>query len=189
MNKKSSIIVAVIGVVLLLLIVRSCGNGSFLKRYNWNVTYEDKKNHVYGTYVIKRFLEYTSTRGRADIDLKLSKYFEEESEHKGNYMFVGDAMLLDQSDAEALANFVGRGNKAVISTRIMPYTLSNEIFKPCRENSDQDREYEGVESIYNEDEDVFTEELEETVEEEISEVVEEIQRDSVNSVDLSLIHI
>ena len=184
MNKKSAIIVAVIGVVVLLLVVRSCGNGSFLKRYNWNETYMDKKNHVYGTYVIKRFLEYTSTRGRTDIDLKLSKYFDE-GDYEGNYMFVGDAMLLDQSDAEALANFVGRGNKAIISTKVMPYTLSKEIFKPCRESYTENREYEGFERLYNEDEETFVEEIEEALEEEIEEVVEDIKKDSVNAVDYS----
>ena len=183
MNKKSTIIVAVIGVALLLLLVRSCGTSYFLKRYNWNETYADKKNHVYGTYVIKRFLEYTSTRGRTDIDLKLSKYFNEESDYDGNYMFVGDAMLLDQSDAEALASFVGRGNKAIIATKVMPYTLSKEIFEPCRENYEADREYEGFERLYSEDDDAFTAEVEEAVEEEIDEVVEEItKKDSTNAV-------
>ena len=152
---------AILGVVLLLFTMRTCSDDgmAFLKRYNWRETFEDKKNHVYGTYVIKRFIEYTSAKGRTDIDLKLSKYFEEE-DLSGSYIFIGEAMLLDKSDAEALADFVGRGNKAVIAAKVFPNTLSKEIFIPCRENDEEDNEYDGFEKLYGDD-DFYTEEEEE----------------------------
>lgn len=151
MNKKSLIIIAVIGVVILIFAFRTCSDSSFLKRYNWEETYKDKKNHVYGTYVIKRFLEYTSTRGRTDIDLKLSKYFDEDESFNGSYIFIGEAMLLDKSDAKALADFVGSGNNAIISAKVFPNTLSKEIFTPCRDNE------EVYESVFIEDDGVYEE--------------------------------
>lgn len=151
MSKKGYIIAAIIGVVILILGFRTCSNSSYLKRYNWAETYEDKKNHVYGTYIIKRFLEYTSQHGRKDIDVKLSKYFEEERQD-GNYILIGNAMLFDDSDAQALADFVANGNNAIISSKVFPNTLSKLIFEPCREYVDDE---EGVyDDVYYEDEEV-----------------------------------
>jgi len=151
MSKKGYIIAAIIGVVILILGIRTCSNSSYLKRYNWSETYEDKKNHVYGTYIIKRFVEYTSKRGRKDIDVKLSKYFEEERQD-GNYILIGNAMLFDESDAQALADFVAKGNNAIISSKVFPNTLSKLIFEPCREYvDDEEGVYDDVYSYEDED--------------------------------------
>lgn len=152
MSKKGYIIAAIIGVVILILGIRTCSNSSYLKRYNWSETYEDKKNHVYGTYIIKRFVEYTGKRGRKDIDVKLSKYFEEERQD-GNYILIGNAMLFDESDAQALADFVAKGNNAIISSKVFPNTLSKLIFEPCREYvDDEEGVYDDVYS-YDDEED------------------------------------
>ena len=156
MSKKTLILISIIGVVLLILTIRTCSGSAFFKRYNWEESFEDKKNHVYGTYIIKRFLEYTSTKGRKDIDVKFSKFFEEGDEvFNGNYIFIGEAMLLDKSDAEALADFVGSGNNAIISTKVFPNTLSEKIFTPCREWVDEEVEYQGLERLNDQDKDIF----------------------------------
>ncbi len=148
MSNRNYYIAAIIGVVILVLGVRTCSNSNFLKRYNWSETYQDKKNHVYGTYIIKRFIEYTSQKGIKNIDVKLSKYFEGQTEI-GNYIFVGEAMLFDDSDAKALADFVAKGNNAIISSKVFPNTLSKLIYETCLEYEEAE---EGVfEDLYNEE--------------------------------------
>ncbi len=137
MNQKVMIILAIVGGISVMYSLRNCSSKT--PRYNWDETYADEKEDVYGTYVIKRFLENISSNERSDIDIKLSKYFEEKDNAIGSYMFVGEAMKVDDSDAEALAKFVENGNHALIATQVFPNTLSTLIFKPCREKPDKEK--------------------------------------------------
>lgn len=126
------------------LLLLNCGGN----KYNWWAKYADEKDHVYGTYIIKRYLNNLSTAERKEIDTKIAKYFDEEEQHSGNYFFMGDAMLVDDADAEALASFVEKGNQAFISTKVFPNSISKIIFEPCMEKPD----VEDNEEYYWEDE-------------------------------------
>ncbi len=133
------------------LMLMSCG----AQKYDWRTMYKDQKNHAYGTYIIKRYLDNISPDQQKEITQKLSKYFEEGSQVKGNYFFMGDAMLVDESDAEALAKFVSKGNNAFISTKIFPNSISAKIFTPCHveTNEDDEQDYSGDDSYTYEDDD------------------------------------
>ena len=133
------------------LLLMCCGGN----KYEWFETYKDQKKHVYGTYILKRYLDIISGDEKSDISIKLSKYFDKNEERKGNYVFVGEAMLVDDFDAEALTEFVKAGNKAFIATNVFPNTISEKIFNPCRENKGKDHPSEYFrEGEYNDFEDV-----------------------------------
>jgi len=119
-------------------------------KYDWKETYEDNKKSVYGTYILKRFLQSTSDRGLSTIGKKLSKYLDPDNKVNGNYIIVGEAMMLDDSDAKALADYVASGNQAIISVKVFPNTLSSIIFEPCRKNPEQ-AVYEEFHDYYNEE--------------------------------------
>ncbi len=158
------------------LIFFGCGN-----KYDWFQTYEDEKNHVYGTYIIKRYLDDISGKEKTDISRKLSKYFDQDENLNGNYIFVGEAMLLDEFDAEALTDFVKAGNKAFIATNVFPNTISKKIFEPCREyiESEESTNYYGEDEDedYNNEEDEIWENTE-VEERETADTVEFVHRES-----------
>jgi len=134
-----------------LLVLMSCGSN----KYDWRTMYKDQKDHAYGTYILKRYLNNISPNEQKDISQKLSKYFDEENNVSGNYFFMGDAMLVDESDAEALSKFVSEGNNAFISTRVFPNSISSKIFTPCHviAKEDYEEEFYDDDSYYYEEED------------------------------------
>jgi len=147
MKKRSSNILAYFFCFSASLLFLSCGN-----KFDWYKTYQDEKNHVYGTYILKRYLDEISGNGKTDISRKLSKYFDADEDRNGNYIFVGEAMLIDEFDADALASFVERGNKAFIATNVFPNTISKKIFEPCRDSVEPEKslnDYEYEEKEYN----------------------------------------
>jgi len=150
MNKKVVILIVLIVGSLAFFASRVTNNFTSTK-FNWKETYADRKRDVYGTYIMKSFLDKTSDNGLSQIGRKLSKYFDAENDIKGNYIFVGEALSLDDSDAKALADYVAKGNQAIISLKVFPHTLSSIIFESCRENIEQEN-YDEVQEDYYEDE-------------------------------------
>ena len=161
MKKRSSNILTYLSCLLVSLLCLGCGS-----KYDWFKTYQDEKNHVYGSYIIKRYIDNVSGNEKSDISRKLSKYFDEDEDRMGNYIFVGEAMLVDEFDAEALTDFVKAGNNAFIATNIFPNTISEIIFDPCREYIEEEEK-----SIYY-DEDDYDEETE------VIDTVEYVERES-----------
>lgn len=95
---------------------------------DWRETYKETSKEPYGTAIIYDLLEsYFPSKRLTDIKQAIHKEFKDDSIN-GNYVFVGEAVFADSMDIQALLDFVGRGNKAFISSKTIPYDLMFYIY-------------------------------------------------------------
>ena len=121
-NNRSYII---IGIVLVLLIAISAillGG----KQWSWRETYDFKKKDPYGAYVLAQLLDNYFPEETLDIRKDSIAEFLESTE--GNYFFLGNSMYVNEETAEALQDFVARGNQAFIISQYVPYSITAAIF-------------------------------------------------------------
>lgn len=100
-----------------------------LKQHDWRFNLEDESKEPYGTFVIKEVLAKDSL---INLDKKVGESLPEETDGQSNFVFIGEALLLDSSDIESLLDFVDAGNVAFISSQSIPDLLMEEIYGiPC----------------------------------------------------------
>jgi hypothetical protein len=110
----------------------------FILRYNssidWTETYrhnlETANKNPFDLSILRAALS-SEPNAVKDLESKLSVSLPKEGEGE-NFIFVGEAMRLDSTDAKGLRNFIERGNTALISSkyiskRLLKHLIINEI--------------------------------------------------------------
>ena len=87
---------------------------------NWNEDYRYQNKGAYGTSVLYALLQKWSP---ALVPLDQRPALELRQNPSGNYVFIGETLYMDSVDAQALLQFVGRGNHAFIASCKLPYPL------------------------------------------------------------------
>jgi len=97
------------------------------KQWDWRESYRQESRDPYGTQVISELLHIY--HGRQPFLLLKDSLGELPRYGAGaNYLFIGEGMLLDSTDAEQLLGFVEQGNRAFIASRTLPELLSDRLF-------------------------------------------------------------
>ncbi len=123
----------VLGVAASLLLAFFLYQYNWKKKLNWNVTFNEKGKEPYGVFVLKEILQkHFSNYSFTALDKKLEKSIPEMVKANSNYFFVGEALLLDTNDVNALTAFIKKGNTAFISSKTVPDILMDKVFdSPC----------------------------------------------------------
>lgn len=102
------------------------------KSFTWRETYEETSKQPFGSFVIHDILKnyfpndtFQELKGRIAISLPKSK----SSTQTANYVFIGDGFYADTADTDELLRFVNEGNKAFITTNILPNYFLESIFR------------------------------------------------------------
>ena len=131
MNKGKKFWV-VLGVAAVLLLAFFLYQYNWGKRLDWRITFNGKSKEPYGLFVLKEiiqehFFDYSFTV----LKKKLEESIPSATASNSNYFFVGEALLLDSNDVNALAAFIKKGNTAFISSKTIPDVLMREVFNSC----------------------------------------------------------
>lgn len=102
-------------------------------RYDWRITLEEKSKEPYGTYVIKDIMEHSIAKDSFHVlDKKVSVSLPESTDGNSNFVFIGEALLLDSTDVDHLTDFVNAGNTVFISSLTIPDLLMDQVYySPC----------------------------------------------------------
>ncbi|MEM6320158.1 MAG: hypothetical protein AAF960_20980 [Bacteroidota bacterium] len=103
------------------------------KQFDWSMSLDDESEEPYGTVVVKQVLENSIAQDSFRVlDKKINKSLPESPELPSNFIFIGQALLLDTNDVDRLLYFVENGNTAFISSMTIPDLLMDEVFfSPC----------------------------------------------------------
>ena len=125
-DKRPFFILGFAAVALLLLFIFL---GKERSSFDWSENYESESKDPYGTYIIHEMLEdYFPEKNLTDITNGVSEELPLGRDKKGNYVFVGEGMILDSADVVTLLNFVNEGNNAFISSKTIPFDLMFELY-------------------------------------------------------------
>lgn len=96
-------------------------------RVDWSETYILDKKKAKGTYFITEILKRYNSESDfeildAPIHISLNNV-----EERSNYVFIGEDIYLVENDAEALIDFVNKGNNAFIFTENLSYELIEKL--------------------------------------------------------------
>lgn len=87
---------------------------------SWNEDYRYQNKGAYGTSVLYALLEKWSPEL---VPLYQRPALELRQNPSGSYVFIGETLYMDSVGAQALLQFVGRGNHAFIASCKLPYAL------------------------------------------------------------------
>lgn len=101
------------------------------KRYNWYENYKAESDQPYGTAFIMKLLEKETPGSFTYNTKKPLREVLTPSLQNSAYVFIGNGIFFDSTDAEALVNFIARGNDAFIACEfahnlIIRQVLTNE---------------------------------------------------------------
>lgn len=96
-------------------------------RVDWSETYILDKKKAKGTYFIAEILKRYNPKSDfeildAPIHISLNNV-----EERSNYVFIGEDIYLVENDADALIDFVNKGNNAFIFTESISYELIEKL--------------------------------------------------------------
>ncbi len=133
MDKRSLYIFALVGLLLL-------GFFYVLNRKNtkhdWRETYKENSKEPYGTHVMYELMqEYFKGEKFEDISSNIVEELPLDlNEENANFIFVGQAILMDSLSITHLAKFIENGNNVFFSTKTIPDKLIAEFNpSPCEE--------------------------------------------------------
>jgi len=140
-NNRSYIIIGIVLAVLIAIFAILLGG----KQWSWRETYDVKKKDPYGAYILAQLLHDYFPNETLDIRKDSIAEFLETTD--GNYFFLGSNMYINEETAEALQDFVARGNQAFIISQYVPYSITTALFDTsCFYNAYED-DY-GEEVVY-----------------------------------------
>lgn len=98
-------------------------------RFDWRETYRFDSMEPYGTFVVNELLRESA----AAYDFHLLRdsihgALPSDVDTLSNFVFIGEAMMLDSTDLYTLLDFVALGNKAFISSKTIPTELMEELY-------------------------------------------------------------
>ena len=105
-------------------------------KFDWSDTtlqkaYSEKSDQPYGTQIFHRLLaDYFPQHERIEVKAKLAASLPIDTADHSNYVFIGEAMLLDSADNQRLLDFVSAGNTAFVSSKTLPASLADTIYDP-----------------------------------------------------------
>lgn len=111
--------------------------GSINSKLDWQEHYSETSKQPYGLYLFGKVAETYFDGFDFDVTTKPPAKMlpDDESIVDANYMFVGEGLYLDTSDVNQLLEFVGRGNKAFIAAKAVPYDLMDYVYyEECNYN-------------------------------------------------------
>ena len=98
--------------------------------YNWNEYYDETIDQPYGTMFLFELLKtYFPNEAFNIIENGVAQDLKFDAQSQSNYIFVGEAMLLDSMDLDKLIDFVEAGNTALISSKTIPNELMEEVYE------------------------------------------------------------
>lgn len=140
-NNRSYIIIGIVLAVLVAIFAILLGG----KQWSWRETYDVKKKDPYGAYILAQLLDDYFPNNALDIRRDSIAEFLDSTD--GNYFFLGSSMYVNEETAEALQDFVARGNQAFIISQDLPYSITSALFDTsCFYNTYED-DY-GEETLY-----------------------------------------
>jgi hypothetical protein len=97
-------------------------------RFDWRETYQVASKQPYGTHVVRALLEeYLPDHTLTTMRDSLAGVLPTGNDSTSNYVFIGEAMLLDSAELESILTFVAGGNRAFISSKTLPYELTDQL--------------------------------------------------------------
>lgn len=130
MKKNHKLIIALfigLGIVLVLYFtVNQTGKG-----YQWTETYKTSSDQPYGTLFIRQLLERHKPHQKFIFNDKKPLHLlldSVDNKTKTDYVFIGQDIILDDADRQALLNFIYSGNDAFISVVYLPYDIVDSIY-------------------------------------------------------------
>ena len=135
--KRNNVII-ILGALLLLVIfvVLFAQNNS---NFDWRESYQEESQEPYGTYVIYELLK-NYFPNQDFTHLQDSLYFDSTIVN-GNYIFIGQGLLLDSISNTRLLQFVEKGNHAFLSSQTVPNRLIKNFFSDTCYNYWTDYDY------------------------------------------------
>jgi hypothetical protein len=125
-KNKNNFILGIAALVLLGFFIYQYTNSN---RLDWSLFLDSESQQPYGFFAAKEILKtYPTSEKLIVLDEKLAKSLPSEAAKNANYVFIGEALLLDSSDVEQLLDFVEEGNTAFISSVTLPDLLMEEVF-------------------------------------------------------------
>lgn len=103
-------------------------------KYDWRDSwpreaYGEKDIQPYGSQIFHHLLSgYFSSKGLTDIKKKVSTELPLDSSQHLNYVFVGEGMLMDSTEAQHLLRFVGIGNTALLISKCVPFEVMQRVY-------------------------------------------------------------
>jgi hypothetical protein len=128
-NPTIIILFAVLGVLLLIYFIFRDDK----KHFQWYESYNAGSDQPYGTLFIKRMLQ--SYRTERNFIYSARKPLHEVLDSIGNestdYIFIGQSLHLNQKDAQALLDFIDKGNDAFIASIELPENITGIYVNEC----------------------------------------------------------
>ena len=132
-NRTIIILFAVLGVLLLLYFIFASDDK---KHFQWYEDYKAGSNQPYGTSFIRQMLR--SYRGEDNFIYSSRKPLHEVldsiGDHPTDYVFIGQSLHLNQRDAQALLDFIQKGNDAFIASIELPENITGIYVNECNED-------------------------------------------------------
>ena len=123
---------ALVILLLLILFARSAN------RVQWREHYRADSKDPFGTYVIRQLLgSYFPGEDLVMITDSLATALPVLADDTdlltdtANYVFIGEAMYMSETDVDQLLDFVAEGNRAFIACRTIPYDLMFYVYTEC----------------------------------------------------------
>lgn len=125
MKNRRTIGLLLAGLVLLLIMAYFLPGS----RHDWRENYDPQSRHPYGIALLADLLsDYFPAAEVIPVRDSFVAALPTTAEQPANFVFVGSAMHLRDSDVRRLLEFVQAGNRALISTRVLPFNLMFELY-------------------------------------------------------------
>lgn len=99
------------------------------KPHDWRMSLDEKSKEPYGTQIIKTVLENGIAQDSFILlEKKIENSLPENTDGNSNFVFIGEALLLDTNDVDRLLAFVENGNTVFISSVTIPDLLMEEVY-------------------------------------------------------------
>ena len=114
------------------------------KHFQWNESYKAESDQPYGTLFVRQLLESYHPGGKFVYNKNKSLHNvldDSDLQKETAYIFIGQSLLFDYRDTDALLAFVNGGNDAFISTLDLPKDFVDAIHKyECGEDLEYDHD-------------------------------------------------
>lgn len=142
-NKKAWIVLGIAALGLLGFFIWI--NDGF-QRHDWRMNLEEESKEPYGLHIVRTMVEQSIAKDSfLVLEEKLAESLPLNTDATSNFVFIGEAMLLDTTDMDQLLDFIAEGNTAFISSSTIPNYFMKTIFdSPCYDIEwiDYDRYYD-----------------------------------------------
>jgi hypothetical protein len=119
-NKRILLLVALLSIMILLAFLFRSNE----QRFDWTESYEQDSKAPYGTFIIAELLQsYFPNQDFTVLNDSIPNLGLDSTQRPSNYIFIGEAIYMDSADVQGLLKFVENGNRAFLSSKIIPYDL------------------------------------------------------------------